>query len=133
MSYTYAFDETERLFLLRLQGRVTASGMAEMMTALAEEPRRRPDQDVFCDLSGLESLDLSFTQVMSTTRSRASFYEQSTAARVAVWAPGDVAFGMARMYLTMLQGYDGITADVFRQRADAAAHLGRGEDQLHIP
>lgn len=132
MSYTYAINDSERLFLLRLQGRIDATSMAELMTALAQEPQRRPDQNVFCDMSELESVDLSFTQVMSATRSRAGFYEQSSAVRIAVWAPGDIGFGMARMYLTMMRGFEGITAEVFRDKSDAAAHLGLSEETLEF-
>lgn len=133
MSYSYAFDETGGLFLLRLAGRIAAQDMAELFATLAQDPARTPDQNVYCDLSNLVSADLSFAQVMSTTRSRAGFYQQCQGIRVAVWAPGDLGFGMARMYLTMLQGYDGIEGEVFRRRTEAAGFLGQDETALQIP
>ncbi|WP_323765541.1 hypothetical protein [Marinovum sp.] len=133
MSYRYVFDETGRLFLLRLGGRIGPQDLADLFAALAADPARTPDQHVYCDLSGLESADLNFTQVMSVTRARAAFYQQSRDIRVAVWAPGDIGFGMARMYLAMMQGFKGVAAEVFRDRAAAARFLGVEQAQLQIP
>lgn len=133
MRHAYRFEPSERLFLLRLEGRITAPGMAALFAALKAEPQRTPEQNVYCDLSGLESADLSFSQVMSLTRSRAGFYSRCQDVRLAIWAPGDIGYGMARMYLAMLQGFDGITPEVFRQRARAAEHLAIAEPTLQIP
>ena len=133
MRYKFDVDHDRGLFLLRLDGRMGAQDMADLFQELAASPDRKPDQNVFCDLTGLERADLSFTQVMSLTRSRTGFYEQAKEVRVAILAPNDIGFGTARMYLALMQGFDGITADVFRDRAEAARFLAVAPETLRVP
>ena len=38
-----------------------------------------------------------------------------------------------RMYLALMQGFDGITADVFRDRAEAARFLAVAPETLRVP
>jgi hypothetical protein len=77
-----------------------------------------------CDLSGVKTLDADFKQIWSIVtmvNNQASGAPVNTCC--SVYAPQDVMFGVARMYQSVADSTDGVQVAVFREQAEALAHL----------
>ncbi len=124
VGFRYRIDVSDRLMLLQFEDRIDWRVMSDLFRAMQDDPDRSPDQNCLCDVSRVVEVDLNFSQALGLSSTRADFYRKSTGSHVAVWAPTDMVYGTARMFLAMLDGYDGISADVFRDLNDAAAFVG---------
>lgn len=119
MSIEYALDPASGIVHTRLLGTITAEAFRLHAERMDADPAVHGAIGEFVDLSEAELTSMRGDAV----RDLASLLDDTPVSkRVAVWAPGDLDFGMARMY--------GASADcvgaevlVFRQRDAALAWL----------
>jgi len=120
MAATYRFDTERRLMMVTLEGRVTGSELDAFTETVKQDAAFEPSWPALVDASGLNPAGLS-TQVL---RTRAAVPKQNPT-RVAIVAPADVVFGLARMFQMMSEG-DGNHIEVFRGMDEAMAWLASG-------
>lgn len=117
MPATYRLDPERRLVVITLAGVVTGAELDEVRTQIREDPAFDPSFSVLVDASELNPAALTGQVV----RARAAAPPPGRM-RVAVVAPADAVFGIARMYQMMVEG-SGKPVGVFRSTDEAMAWL----------
>lgn len=114
-----------RLVWLRYWGNLTRTEIFESFEGFRNVPNYDISFDVLQDFRGTETNELTHSDVIllaesiNTRRQSLGF-----SVRIAVLAPGDLGFGMGRMFVTLLGESQFITASAFRELDEAAAFLG---------
>ena len=117
MPATYHLDAERRLVVLTLAGVVTGAELDAVRARIREDPGFDPSFSVLADASALNPAALSGQVV----RARAAAPPPGRM-RVAIVAPADAVFGIARMYQMMAEG-SGNPIGVFRTTGEAMAWL----------
>jgi hypothetical protein len=109
---------------LRYWGNLTRSELYAMMTGYRNVPDYDPAFDVLQDFRGTETNELTYSDVSMMAENTKAFRQKvGVEVRLALLAPGDLGFGMGRMFTTLLGNCPLINADVFRDLEGAAAFL----------
>jgi hypothetical protein len=115
-------DESRELVEIVFTGEVTGSEFAELMEKYFHEPSSALPLGLF-DLSDVTIVDVAAGSVREAAR-RAEQYVDSRleGGKLAIIAPRDLLFGMARMY-EILRGDSPVEVRVFRERDEAESWL----------
>ncbi|UOA25768.1 hypothetical protein DSM107133_00454 [Pseudosulfitobacter sp. DSM 107133] len=114
-----------RLVWLRYWGNLTRPEIFESFEGFRNVPNYDISFDVLQDFRGTESNDLTHSDVILLAESINNRRQSlGFSVRIAVLAPGDLGFGMGRMFVTLLGESKFITASAFRELNEAAAFLG---------
>lgn len=105
-----------------LSGAIGKADLFSYYEALHRTEGFEPTLNEFIDLEGVTQVDLSSEDLKDFSSHTAPNTRQGRAVRVAIHAPGKVAFGMARMY-EMLQGDSVNQVRVFDDRGEALAWI----------
>ncbi|TNF18868.1 MAG: hypothetical protein EP318_17145 [Rhodobacteraceae bacterium] len=108
---------------MRLSGVVDVTNCTEIYDRLLEVNPDHLARDVFYDLAEVTDIDLTFDQMNALVGLRRQYYAQSVNARIGIWAPDDMTFGMSRMYVSLLDQFDAVCSGVFRCQREVAAYL----------
>jgi hypothetical protein len=119
---TYRLDAERRLLVATLAGVVTGDDLDQFARAIQQDPAYDPSWPALVDASTLNPSGIS-TEML---RARAAVPKPNPI-RIAVVAPADVVFGLARMFQMMSEGY-GNQIEVFRGAREAMAWLGAPGD-----
>ena len=114
MPARYEIDHARRIVLTWASGVLRDMEIADLYTRLAADPGFDASYAQFADLSEVERIEA--TTVTISTEARRSIF--APGARRAVYAPTDVAFGMARMWAAYAEA-QGEQIEVFRDRSGA--------------
>jgi len=117
MSATYRLDHGRRLLVVTLAGLVTAAELDALSSAVRDDPAVDRSWPALVDASTLNPASIT-TELL---RSRASV-PRADPVLVAIVAPADVVFGLARMFQMMSEGR-GNAIEVFRDSTAALAWL----------
>jgi hypothetical protein len=120
MAATYRLDPDRGLVLVTLEGPVTCADLDAFRARLRQDPGYDPTWPALVDASALNPAGLT----TNALRARAAEIRPSPV-RVAIVAPADVVFGLARMYQMMSEGR-GNHIEVFRGMDEALAWLASG-------
>lgn len=120
MAANYRIDPERRLMMITLAGRVTGDELDAFSERVRHDPAYDPAWAALVDASEMNPAGLS-TQAL---RARAAVPRRNPT-RVAIVAPADVVFGLARMFQMMSEGR-GNHIEVFRGMDDALAWLAEG-------
>ena len=120
-----------RLVLARFSGLyTTADGMA-LIEAFLEDPEARLDFNHLYDLSGVDNFDADYSAISRMVSWKAPrLKDASKDARCVLLAPGDIAFGMARMYQSLSADVFPFAVEVTRDMAEALAQVNQPETTL---
>jgi hypothetical protein len=123
MSIKVNVDESRELVEIVFAGEVTKSEFIELMDRYFREPSSAFPLGLF-DLSDVTGVDVAAESVRDAAR-RAGEYVDSRldGGKLAIVAPRDLLFGMARMY-EILRGDSPVEVRVFREREEAESWLG---------
>lgn len=110
-----------------VQGHLTIEDLNGYYEALREHPEFDPALDELFDLSEASSTSVAASDLRDFSASVARRADRRQNVRMAVVAPCDLAFGMARMY-ELLQTEAGSHIHVVRTRPEAEAWLTLPED-----
>ena len=99
MPVTYRIDVENRLTTFAFKGETTGAEMLITLRAMFEDPGHVPGQPCIADMSELRRLNASATHFL-TLGSLQDAYVQRHGVRshLAIIAPGELAYGFARMY-----------------------------------
>jgi hypothetical protein len=125
---TWHIDVARRLATLEARGRVDVADMADAAMAMLGDPAFVPGTAQLVDLSGVEASDGSW-RALASLAERGKDTEPAArleGGRLAIVAPSDLAFGLARMYTVAAEPLP-LEARAFRDRHDALAWLGVDE------
>lgn len=119
----------ERMLLLaRFSGTYSTADGNELVENFLNAPPDTASYRHLYDLSGVEVFDADFGTIsfmVSSKTSRFSDIPRGTAC--AILAPGDIAFGMTRMYQSISEDVLPFDMMIFRTEAQALAALGQSE------
>jgi len=122
MPLEHEIDETRNLVKSRIHGCVDPEALLEYLTNLEQDARLRPGYRSWLDLSEADPGDLGADFVRRAAEVARRFDERAGGVRMAVFAPGDLVFGLARMYSMMVDTLQR-EVRVFRDAAEARAWL----------
>ena len=130
MPIRFCVDLERRILIAEVDGAVDDDDLLDYGERLARDPEVKYAVHELVDLSGV-ALDSAVSaegvrRLADFWRDREGVLQSTT--RVAIVAPNDAAFGMARMYQLIREGGPD-EIQVFRERPEAEAWLtGRGPD-----
>ena len=119
-------DETRKLVEVVFEGELTESDIADLMDRHLRDPRSAFPLGLF-DLCGVTAMSLSSDSVRDAAgRVAEHVNSRLEGGKLAIVAPRDLLFGMARMY-EILRSESPVEVRVFRQRDEAESWLGLTE------
>ncbi len=125
MPCAHEFATEHDLIVMRCWGKVTMQELRSTFVAAVHDPNYRYGMSEFGDFSGVTSVDLGFPEMMALAeRFRAGYERSRNVAKVAYFAPGDIAFGMTRMFQTLTSDVENLDLGLFRTLEPALEHLG---------
>jgi hypothetical protein len=116
-------DAASRTRLTTVEGEVGDADMLEAVRLLVGDPGYDPALDHLLDLRGVRRLDVSAAAIQQMARTFAQFDPLRLPNRLAIVAPADDTYGVARMYELLRSDATGETR-VFRDMAEAQRWLG---------
>jgi hypothetical protein len=124
MPANYELDTARRLLMIELAGALTGADLEAFSERLRHDPAYDGTWPALVDASALNPAGLSTDML----RARAAVPRRKPV-RVAIVAPADAVFGLARMFQMMSEGR-GNLIEVFRGRDEALAWLLSGKAPL---
>jgi hypothetical protein len=123
MPITYRIDESQQLVVTTVLGRISEAEVRAHAAATARDPRVQACVRAIVDIG--ESAEASFdTKVISDLAMTARALEDLSARKVALIAPSDTSYGLARVFQGFREGIGGGDVQVFRGRPEGEAWLG---------
>jgi len=114
-----------------LSGKVGLPDLLDRHKRYGGDPGFQPGVDELFDIRGATEIDLTFTQMRTLRHKKKAYYAQAPhKVRCAIIAPGDVQFGMGRMYATLADLAGDQNVEVFRKADLAMAFLGISDSDL---
>lgn len=98
MPLTYQLDPTRRRITTVAAGILTDADVAAYKTAILADERIGTDWSELADVRGIERFDVTAAGVRTLVQLDMAHTAGRPPTRVAIVAPADVVFGMARMY-----------------------------------
>ncbi|WP_417209883.1 hypothetical protein [Antarctobacter sp.] len=124
------------LAFLRFRGAQSVRGTLEALAMMRALPGYCPGLPELVDLSGITETNLDFHGMRRISHEAGSRGISATRIKmIAVYAPQDTLYGMARMFATLTDLHQGnVRAAAFRSEIDSLAWLGRSETRfIDIP
>ena len=126
MPITYEIDDHRGVIFARAEGVFHGRGWLEARKAMLEDPAFRPGLDVVMDLREAEAGSEAPAEIMEGSQQFADLADRIGNIRVAVVAPGDALYGVAREWVVWLsRGHASVR--VFRDMDEATKWLGLAE------
>ena len=128
MPITYRIFPASNMTYADWSGRITNEMVVENFQAYLSDPLYRAGRTELVDLSGIEAMDLRFPDLARLSSTvNAQPFNGSTGTLTSICAPGDVAWGLSRMYESMASLQEGIVLRLSRTELGALQALGRSE------
>lgn len=130
---SHYFIKEAELFIWQPKGCATLKTLNQFVEKIERCESDYPSGfDRFIDFSGLESINLNFDDIHQIAQDRKRDMKSDRTIKIAIWAPTDVAFGIGRMYQTIIFS-DKIIVNVCRTIEEASAWIQREVDLLANP
>ncbi len=131
MPIDFSISKDLNVAVARWSGDVQLSEFRKGFAAYLEDADYVLGRPEVCDFSNMTTLDADFKKIWSIltmVNNQAGGAPVNT--QSVIYAPDDVMFGLARMYQSVAEGTDGIRVSVFRDQAEALAHLNLPGDTI---
>ncbi|MDJ0824360.1 MAG: hypothetical protein QNJ16_02540 [Rhodobacter sp.] len=113
------------LVYTRYSGAVAVDDLRAALRQMAAAPGYRVQMARLIDLSAAEDFAYRFDEILDMSRPVRALYDSSPEPiRIAYIAPTEAAFGMARMFETLIGDSDRLSVATFHSAAEALAFLG---------
>lgn len=119
----HRYDPALRTLFLEFRGEVGEAELVETAAKLASDGAVPPGHRELVDLSRLEQTDVTPGALRRVARIYADTDQRPEDSQVAIVAPGDLFFGLSRMYEAYRDG-SGLRMRIFRSLDEARAWLG---------
>lgn len=120
-----------RLVLALFSGTYATADGQDLITRFLNAPAEATPYSHLYDLSDVTEFDADFSKISSMVSwktDRLSHVPKGTVC--AICAPGDIAFGMARMYQSLSEGVLPFDMKILRSEAEALAAAGQSETTI---
>lgn len=115
MLNTYSILPEYGLLWKRYFGNVTQQQLADLGQQVMSDRRYDRTMSVFDDMRGLKTLDIDYNHISALSRDvRGGFGDCPAPVKFAICAPGDLAYGLGRMFQTLMSDFDKLDIGVFR-------------------
>lgn len=124
MPIRYEIDTAAHRVTTTYTGLITPEENLAAYRAYLDDPAANPAYDYLIDLSDIIDIESDFPRVQYMVARLAPLYaNRAPNALTAIFAPGDIAFGVARMYqsLNSVEGFENVS--IFKTMAEATAWL----------
>lgn len=121
----YQIDSLERLLIVDLVGQPTVDEVVDLIGKIHNDDRYLPSLNALFDLSRCDLSRCTTGQVRSLISSIEPLSEDS---RLAILAPGDLAYGLARVYITESSLANDRPRNVFKDFRSAMAWIKADRD-----
>jgi hypothetical protein len=115
-------DEERNVLVSRATGELGVDELIAYMAELKRETRLRPGYRSYVDFSAADPSRIDAAAIRRVVDVASGFDPALGPVRVAVFAPSDLAFGLARIYAALVESLQR-EVRVFRDAADARAWL----------
>jgi hypothetical protein len=106
--------------IIHLSGRVTAEDVLGNMAEFSAHPSYRPGMPELVIIEKVEAIDLDFRTMLGVSSRMLTVYaQQAPVTQMAIFAPSDLCYGMARMFKAAADMGSAIDVGVFRDRYEA--------------
>jgi len=119
----HRYDPSLCTLFLEFRGEVSEAELLETASKLATDGAIPPGHRELVDLSRLEQTDVTSGALRRVARIYADTDHRPGDSQVAIVAPGDLFFGLSRMYEAYRDGA-GLRMRIFRSLAEARTWLG---------
>jgi hypothetical protein len=123
MPISHRYDPELRTLFVELTGEVTANELVDAARKLSSDESVPPGHNELVDLSGIAQTDVTGATLRHVASLYASTDRRPEESRVAIYAPGDLYFGLSRMY-GAFRDPSPVQIQIFRELAEARAWLG---------
>lgn len=129
MPVNYRILPEFNLVLVHFQGEVGAQEHIDSFRKYTDEPQFDGRQHILLDLSECRFDTTYFREMQQLAYLLKGYYQvRAHTSKTAVWAPGDVVFGMSRMYQAISEGDSPWELGIFRTKVEALEFLGFAQD-----
>ena len=125
MPCSYRILPKDNLVVIAHYGTITTDENIATLRHIRSDPEARDDQDYLVDFSRVTTFDMDFRRMLAHVNRLQEQVPHGAGTATAIVAPGDVGFGLARMYQSLAEGRLPFRIGVFRSRPEAMAFLGR--------
>lgn len=122
MSCTFHIDERRGLAVLEAHGRADVAELSTAAATMVGDPAFVPGMAQLVDLSAVAASDGSWRGLAALAERGAELAPKLEGGRLAIVAPSDLAYGLARMYEVAAEPLP-LEARAFRSRSDALVWL----------
>ncbi len=122
MPITYHFAESQGVVETEATLPLAPEDVLKAAAEINGDPRYRPGMKCLCDLSGLSDFEVSAEDAWSLRSQLGQLGGVMSEGAVALVAPSDYVYGMARMYVQILDDI-GAEVEIFRDAETARAWL----------
>lgn len=123
MPIEFTFHNESRLMRHRAWGVLQASEISDAVRKAAKDRRFRSGLRQLFDLSDVEYVAATYEELLTLSIDGQRYQEQLRGGRLAIVAPRDVQYGLARMYQTLCIDLP-LEVAAFRDATDARQWLG---------
>jgi hypothetical protein len=123
MAISYRYDPDSRTVYIELSGELPEAALVDAARKMSSDPAIPPEHRELVDLRGLVATDVTPAALRQVARIFAATDTRPERSRVAIVAPGDLFFGLSRMY-EAYRDASGLPLRVFRTLEEARAWLG---------
>ena len=128
MSLRIEIDRTRHLRLVTLSGVVDDDELLETFSRYWKSPDYDGSLNEFCDVSGLERIVTTTSGLRKLAKLNLELRRDAElGVKSAVFAPGDLPFGLSRMFQAFVEGSKN-SFEVFRDREKAFEWLEQSEE-----
>jgi len=122
MPIRVTIEKDKGLIQTAASGRVTGDDLIDYYGRLRRHPDFRSNLNEIFDTTLVEAIDVTADDIRRLSGVTEEFTKRGSPVKVAVVAPGDLPFGLSRMY-ELLQSQSMNVLKVFRERAAAEAWM----------
>lgn len=124
MPQSFVLHPDLNLIVMRYSGHVTLDDLRDAFAESVTDPRYRPGMMELGDFSGATETQIGFAEIMAIAeRVRMAYRQYPSQILVAHYAPSEIAFGMARMYQTIMNDVENLNLGLFRTIPETLDHL----------
>ncbi len=125
MGVSYRILPELNLVVVRYSGRLTTNDNIQSILKYVNDPEYDSGHNFLLDFSEGTEFDIDFPQMLGmVSRLRPIYSNRTGSSTTAIYAPSDVAFGIARMYENLRGAQSPNAVGVFRKFDDARTFLG---------
>jgi hypothetical protein len=123
MPIEHRYDPALRTLFLEFSGEVSEAELVDTARKLAADPSIPPGHRELVDLSRIQNTDVTSAALRRVAHIYTESDKRPEDSRVAIVAPGDLYYGLSRMYEAFRRSSP-VEIRVFRELGEARAFLG---------